>query len=119
MQSNDYFEVEERGDVTIVRILLGKILDERDIQSMGRQLFNLVEVQRASRVLLVFAAVTFLSSCFLGKLYTLEKKVKKIGAKLVLCRISPEMSEVFDITRLNRFFDIRITEEEGLGALAS
>ncbi len=48
----------------------------------------------------------YLSSAALGKLITMEKKVKAAKGKLRLCCIRPEIYEVFAITKLNRLFKI-------------
>ena len=52
----------------------------------------------------------------LGKLITLEKKVKAHGGKLKLSNIRPEIYEVFAITKLNKLFEIKDDEAEALAA---
>lgn len=107
-------EVTEVGDVSVVRFRDQKILDDLNIQELGRELAQLVEVEGRTRVLLNFSAVEFLSSAALGKLITLDKKVKAVNGTLKLCHIQPEIYEVFAITKLNRLFDIRETEADAL-----
>jgi len=109
-------EVSEAGDVTVVRFRDPKILDDLNIQELGQELFRLVEVDRSEKLLLNFSIVEFLSSAALGKLITLDKKVKAANGKLKLCRIQPEIYEVFAITKLNRLFDIEETEADALAA---
>jgi anti-sigma B factor antagonist len=60
--------------------------------------------------------VDFYSAAALGKLITLEKKVKANGGVLKLSNIRPEIYEVFAITRLNRLFDIKDDEGDALAA---
>ena len=62
-----------------------------------------------------FSAVDFLSSA-LGKLITLDEKMKAHGGTLKLSNIRPEIFEVFTITRLNRLFDIKDDEADALAA---
>jgi anti-sigma B factor antagonist len=109
-------EVSEVGDVTVVRFIDRKILDEASIQEIGHELFNLVEEENRSNLLLNFSAVEFLSSAALGKLITLDKKVKAHGGKLKLTNIRPEIYEVFAITKLNKLFDIKDDEADALAA---
>ena len=108
--------VAEIGDVTVVRFRDQKILDDLNIQELGRELARLVEVEKRMRLLLDFSAVEFLSSAALGKLITLDKKVKAAGGTLKLCSIQPEIYEVFMITKLNRLFEIKQTEADALAA---
>ena len=114
MAENGRLEKSEVGGVTVVRFVDRKILDEANIQELGKELFALVEEENRKSLLLNFANVEFLSSAALGKLITLDKKVKAHGGKLKLCNIRPEIYEVFAITKLNKLFDIREDEAAGL-----
>jgi anti-sigma B factor antagonist len=109
-------EVSDIGGVTVVRFVDRKILDEGNIQEVGQELFHLVEQDERKQLLLNFHTVDFLSSAALGKLITLDKKVKARGGKLKLSNIRPEIYEVFAITRLNKLFDIKNDEAEALAA---
>ena len=108
--------VSEVGDVTVVRFVDRKILDELNIQELGQEMFQLVEEDKKARLLLNFQQVEFLSSAALGKLITLDKKVKAHGGKMKLSNIRPEIYEVFAITKLNKLFDIKEDEADALAA---
>jgi len=114
MAEHQRLQVSEVGGVTVVRFVDKKILDEGNIQELGKELFALVEEDNRKSILLNFTDVEFLSSAALGKLITLDKKVKAHGGKLKLCTIRPEIYEVFAITKLNKLFDIRSDEPEAL-----
>jgi len=116
MGEQQRLDVAESGGVTVIRFRDRKILDEVNIQELGKELFALVEEENRQRLCLNFSNVEFLSSAALGKLITLDKKVKAAGGKLKLCNIRPEIYEVFHITRLDRLFDIRSDETEALKA---
>ena len=116
MSQQQRLSVSEVGDVTVVRFVDQKILDEARIQQLGQELFNLVEVDGRSKILLNFSSVEFLSSAALGKLITLDKKVKGQGGALKLSNIRPEIYEVFAITKLNKLFDIKDNEVDALAA---
>jgi anti-sigma B factor antagonist len=109
-------EWEDLGDVTVVNFTDRKILDEHTIQVIGEQLFSLVDELGRRKLLLNFGNVEFLSSAALGKLVTLNRKVREAEGRLVLCRINPTIYEVFEITKLNKLIDIRKDEQEGLQA---
>ncbi|MBN2477144.1 MAG: STAS domain-containing protein [Pirellulales bacterium] len=109
-------EVNEVGDVTVVRFRDQKIIEDINIQELGQEMFRLVEVENREKLLLNFSSVDFLSSAALGKLITLDKKVKASGGVLKLSNIRPEIYEVFAITKLNRLFDIKDDEADALAA---
>ena len=116
MSQQQRLNVSEVGDVTVVRFVDQKILDEAKIQQLGQELFELVETDGRSKILLNFTIVEFLSSAALGKLITLDKKVKGQGGTLKLSNIRPEIYEVFAITKLNKLFDIKDDEVDALAA---
>ena len=103
--------------MTVAKFVDKKILDETNIQNIGNQLFALVDEDGRKKIVLDFSIVEYLSSAALGKLITMDKKVKAAKAKLRLCCIRPEIYEVFEITRLNKIFDIKATQEEALEGL--
>ena len=109
-------EVEQIGDVSVVNFVDRKILDEQNIQVIGEQLFSLVDQEGRRNLLLNFGNVEYLSSAALGKLITLNKKVQAAKGKLILCNIDPQIHEVFEITKLDKFFNIQKEEQAALQA---
>ena len=100
------------GELAMVRFTDAKIVDSGNIEELGEEMFSLVEKDHLKHVLLNFDGVEFLSSAALNKLIQMDKKVKQVGGILRLCNLRAEIMEVFNITRLNRVFDIRKSEDE-------
>jgi len=113
VSKRERIEVRKIGNVAHVRFTDKKILNEKLINRLGEELFELVEGEEGAFVL-NFKDVDFLSSAAIGKLITLDKMVTVVRKKLRLCNIRPEIYEVFAITQLNRLFDIREDLEEAL-----
>jgi len=111
-----HLDINEVGDVTVVRFRDHKILEDINVQELGQELFQLIEVDNRQKLVLNFFAVEFLTSAALGKLITMDKKVKAHGGVLRLCNIRPEIYEVFEITKLNRLFEIKDEEADALAA---
>ncbi|REJ66849.1 MAG: anti-sigma factor antagonist [Planctomycetota bacterium] len=109
--------ISDVGDVTVVQFVDRKILDESNIQDLGRELFHLVEEEGRKKLVLNFSNVEFLSSAALGKLITLDKKTKQNGGVLKLSNIRPEIFEVFAITRLNKLFTIYDEEADAVAEM--
>jgi len=116
MAAHRRITVSKTGDVTVVTFADKKILDEAGIQELGGELFALVEQENRKSILLNFTNVDFLSSAALGKLITLDRKVKAAKGRLKMSNIRPEILEVFQITKLNKVFDIRGEEAEAISA---
>ena len=116
MTAYQRLDVDQVGNVTVVRFRDHKIVEDINIQQLGQEMFHLVEVGNHDKVLLNFASVDFLSSAALGKLITMDKKMKAHGGTLKLSNIRPEIYEVFAITKLNRLFDIKDDEADALAS---
>ena len=91
-------------------------MDEQTIQIIGKQLFALVPELGRRKLLLDFGSVEYLSSPILGELITLNKQVNAAGGRLVFCNIDPQIYEVFEITKLNKLFNIQKEEQAALQA---
>ena len=60
-------QLSQVGDVSVIRFVDRKILDEANIQELGQELFQLIEEEKRQNLLLNFSSVEFLSSAALGK----------------------------------------------------
>ena len=109
--------VEQIADVTQVRFLDKRILDEPTIQAIAEQLFSLVEQEGRRKLLLNFDGVEYMSSAALGKLINLHKKMHGLQGKLAMCNVVPQIHEVFAITKLDKIFKIVTDEEAGMANL--
>ena len=119
MADQQRIRVTEVDGVTVVRFVDRKILDDLIIKDLGQELFELVEKENRSQLLLNFTDVEFLSSAALGKLISLHKKVERAEGVLKLSNIKSEIYDVFTITRLNEKFDIKSEQEDALADFAA
>ena len=110
-------DVSDSSGVCVVRFKDQKIIDPEAIQELGQELFDLVETESRTKLVVNFANVEFLSSAALGKLITFEKLTKRKGAELILTNIAPEIFQVFAITNLDKLFRIMDTEADALAIL--
>ena len=116
MADYQHIVLNEVADITVVHFLDSRIIEDLAIQQLGAELFSLVEVEGRKKLVLNFSAVNFMSSSALSKLINLHKKVVAAGGSMKLCKISPDIREIFTITNLNRLFDIRKEEADAIAA---
>jgi anti-sigma B factor antagonist len=109
-----WMTVEAVGDVTVVRITLPEIWDEQTSQTIGQQLYDLVEKQGCRQLILNFSQVRMMTSIMLAKLLMLRKKVDAVGGRMALCETNPELAEVFDALRLPQLFSIFDEQQQAL-----
>lgn len=104
------------GEVLVVGFTDSKILDSQRIEQVGRELQEVVPQAIHKKMLLNFRGVSFMSSAMITKLVMLNKNCKAQGVNLKFCEVSPNVMEVFKITKLNKLFDIQEGEEKALAS---
>lgn len=105
------------GDVGVVSFLTSQVLDEMNVQQLGKELDELVEKQYMIKMVIDFSKIKFLSSAVLGKLISLNKKITAQKGRLAFCNINPEIMQVFKITRLDKLIPICEDEEAAIKAV--
>jgi anti-sigma B factor antagonist len=89
------------------------------IQEVGDELYSVVEEIKPPALLIDFAMVQYLGSAATGKLINLKKKARRNPTRFVLCRLHPDLLEVFRMSRLDMVFAIFEHRETALAALAN
>ena len=105
-----------QNGVTIVHFTEAKVIDQRNINMIGSELTKMAESGGVSKMLINMENVEYLSSAVLGKLISVHKTLRQNKASLKLCGISVPIFEVFEITRLDKVFEIHKSEDEALEA---
>ncbi|MDG2424894.1 MAG: STAS domain-containing protein [Phycisphaerales bacterium] len=101
--------VDNAGGVLEVSFLEKNILDESNIQQIGKELNESIEGKSSPSMIIDFGNVEHLSSAALGILITMNSRIGDMGGKMCLSNIRPEIFEVFKITKLDRIFNIHET----------
>ena len=70
------------------------------------ELLAVLEDGANQKLVLDFSRVHYLSSEALNRLIELKERIASAGGALRLCGLRPQLAEIFEITRLNRQFDI-------------
>lgn len=87
------------------------ILDGRQATEFRQQISQIVE-NNVDIVVIDFKDVTFMDSSGLGALVLSLKTVRSAGAKLLLCSINDQISMLFELTSMDRVFEIFSSREE-------
>lgn len=107
-------QVEQVGEITVIRFREHWIHDYMQIEEIGRELYRLVEEENRTKLVLELDGVEFLSSSVLGKLISLNGKVRCRNGFLRLCNAEPAVLDVFLVCKLDHLFDIKKTTREAL-----
>ncbi len=86
--------------VIVLTIAEAQILGDEIADALRDQLLAVVVQSQAQNVVLDFSRVTFLSSSGFRPLLSLHRLLRQQTGKLLLCHLSPEVHEIFAVTRL-------------------
>ena len=113
-QGRSLIMVSRIGDVSVVTFLTSQVLDEMNVQELGKELTALAEGEPGLKMVINFSKIKFLSSAVLGKLIALNKKVSADKGRLVFCNINKDIMQVFKITRLDKLIPIYPDEDDAV-----
>jgi anti-anti-sigma factor len=94
------------------------ILDGTKAGQFRQEISNLVD-SGVDVVLIDFQDVTFMDSSGLGALVLALKTVRAAGGKLFICSVNEQIRMLFELTSMDRVFDIYPNREEFENALLS
>jgi len=83
-----------------------------------RKAFIKVLDSKAQKVVINLAKVDYVDSSGLATLVEALQKIKGVGGKLRLANLSTKVKSLFEITKLEKLFEIFPSEEEALKAFA-
>lgn len=93
-------------NITILRVAAADVREE-SIHATGQELFRIADSLGHSRLMIDMADVDFLTSTALGKLVTLNTRMRATGNDLILANVQDDVYEIFEVTRLTKLLDIR------------
>src|SRR5688572_707866 len=86
------------GDVLILTLELNRLSSYEVSEAMGRELIESVQARQAPQVVVDLGKVEYMSSVGYGPLITFRARVRDLGGRLVLSRLTPVVKEMFEAT---------------------
>jgi anti-sigma B factor antagonist len=94
-------------DATVVHVPRFAVLDEANSQALEAQLDALVRRRGRCKLLLDMRRVDYLTSTTLNLLAGLHDRLHRLGGRLLVRAVKPQVYELFEITRLNSLLDVQ------------
>jgi anti-sigma B factor antagonist len=113
-----HFDVRIEGDVVVVAFAKRQIRDDLVIAETATELCSVADRVQQKPLVLDFAGVVDVSSMMLGKLVTLQAKIKKNRGDLRLRNVGPEVRQVLATTKLDQMFRLEQDQPHVLHTLA-
>ena len=101
--------VHTKQDFTIT---LGERLDAENVDDFKALAKQIIENPSVTGIIINFSETQFIDSIGLGALVSVLKSTAQLNIKLALCDLSPQVRQIFELTRLYRLFEIFETPEE-------
>ena len=117
MSTSDYQYISYKNidEVAVVSFLETVAMFEGDkVQMVGRELMDLVESKRYTKLLLNLSNAHFMSSAMLAHLVKLHRKVQEVKGRLKLCGLRPVIMDAFKVSHFDRIFEIYPDEASAL-----
>ncbi len=96
--------------VTLARLVDGPPFGQ-DLDALG--------LNGAAKIVLDFSDVRHINSSGLARLLRLRQRLVEDGSMLVLCTLSPQVLSVFQVTGLDKIFNIAGSRDEALQLVRS
>ncbi len=83
-----------------------------------KKVFDKILSEKREKILINFEEVSYVDSSGLATLVEMLKNIRSYGGKLKLSSLSSKIRSLFEITKLEKLFDISNNEEEALKGFA-
>lgn len=80
--------------------------------------FEKILARKAPKIVINFSKVTYVDSSGLATLVEILKGMRTYGGKMRLSNLSPKIKSLFEITKLEKLFDIMADEAEAIADFA-
>lgn len=93
----------KQGEAHIVTIR-GSLADESNL--VAKESFLKLLDQKPNRIVIDLEATEYISSSGIGLLVSVLRRCRQRGISMPVCRLKPELLDLFRLTRLNQVFEV-------------
>jgi anti-anti-sigma factor len=119
-ESDNAFQIEKRGEVTIVRPAASiETLRWDLIEQAAELVLQPIRREECPLVIIALGNINYFGSVFLSLLLRCWKHVSTKGGTMVLCGVSDRAQELLRVTALDTLWAMYDTEQEAMESLQS
>lgn len=113
----DYSHTIRVTTATVDGVPVARVSGEVDLRTSPQLREHLLDLARrgADRVLVDLSAVPYMDSSGVGTMVFVKREIERAGGRLILVGLQPRVRSVFEITNLQKFFNIAQSVEEVTG----
>ena len=113
----DFFQVQPFESISVIELNLPEMLDALEFDRLNENVMAALNGKAGQHWVLDLAKVSYMGSAMLGLIVNIRQQIKTAGGKLVLCSMSPRLTEIFRTCSMERLFTITKTRPDALKAL--
>jgi anti-anti-sigma factor len=98
--TNRHMRAKNEQGVLVLTITDPNVREYEAVKELGQELHDAVIRSRVRKVALDFALVRFTSSVAFWPVIFLNRKLREMGGRVILCNMTPMIKQVFEQTRL-------------------
>jgi anti-sigma B factor antagonist len=83
-----------------------------------KKAFDKLISKKEPKIVVNFSRVTYVDSSGLATLVEILKNMKAYGGRMKLTNLSPKIKSLFEITKLERLFEIMVDEKDAISTFA-
>lgn len=102
MSNYKYFSVQESDDITVTQLTDSDLFDSALVSELQDVLFELIELEKPTKVIIDFSEVRHCSSAVISHLLHIKQRIVGAGGELKLCGQSELVRDVFRVLSLDK-----------------
>lgn len=110
-------EITVQQGVAVAAFTVASISTTEQVVTVARPIYDFIEENRPSKMVIDFAGLKFFSSEVLGMLLTVRTKLQSYEGKIVISAIDPQLHRVFKITNLDKIFEFFPDQKSAVEAM--
>lgn len=112
-----YFDVQQSGGVTELRLADSALFDVPRYEELRNELVDFVEQRRPSRLIVDFSLVGYCSTAVIAAVLMAKKRLDAKGGQMKLCGMSDAVHETFQMLKLDgTIFEIYADKTDAVNA---
>jgi anti-sigma B factor antagonist len=110
-EETDKLKIQSRRAAGEIILELSGEIDLRTSPGLRASCLELLD-EKIARIVLDLTGVSYIDSSGVGTIVELKRKAMRNKSKVILVGLQPRVRSLFEITRLDKFFDIAATIDE-------
>lgn len=115
----EYFRISSNEAVNLLELMLPESIDGLEFDRISASMLGALEGKAGSRWVLDLSHVDYMGSAILGLMVNIRQQIKSASGALVLCNMSPRLTQIFHTCSLERLFIISRSQSDAISRVVS